>query len=375
MKVKAKVCLGAVSAALSAIAGCGCGMHAVPPPPVPASSRFLYVVNSIQGSVSGFSIDARSGALTSVGAAVPADDSPIYAAATPDGKFLYVANANSGANGVSGYRIDPMSGVLTPTSPAAFGITGDSDPFGIVVDSSSTHVYTANPGSVSAFTINPATGALADVPGTPVSSPSPNSLLANLALTPNDQFLYATDSGNNIVWAYTLSATGLPRLLPAPILAGTFPQGIVVDPSGRFVYVANWQSDDLSVYTITGTGMLLSAARTTPVARGCGPQELAVDPAGKFLFVSCSGLGTIARFAIDATTGALTQGNPAFSTGQGTAPRGLAVDASGLFLYSAWNTQNRAGVAAIGANGTLTPVLPNPATGRGPLGVVVSGRQ
>jgi hypothetical protein len=64
-----------------------------------------------------------------------------------------------------------------------------------------------------------------------------------------------------------------------------------------------------------------------------------------------------------------------FATGQFTQPRGIAVDRSGLFIYSAWNQQNRAGTTAIAANGDLTPVDGTPATGRGPLGVALSGQQ
>lgn len=374
--MKAKVCLGIMIAILF-ITGCGGGMRISPvPTPNHAGSRFVYIVDSIQNSVSGYSIDATSGALTSVGAAVPADNAPIYAAATPDGNFLYVANADLSSKGVSGYRIDPMTGVLTPTSPVTFPITGDSQPLGIIVDPTSTHVYTANSASISAFAIDPASGTLTDVPGTPIYSAVANSQFQNIAITPNGQFLYATDAGNNFVWAHAINSTGLPVRLPTPVHTGAFPEGIVVDPTGRFVYVANWQTDDLSMYAIApGTGVLQPVAGTIFVAKGCGPQELAIDPAGKSLFASCSGLSTIARFSIDPNTGELIPSPPAFSTGLATAPRGLAVDASGLFLYSAWNSQNKAGVTAIGMNGMLSPGAPATATGRGPLGVVVSGHQ
>jgi 6-phosphogluconolactonase (cycloisomerase 2 family) len=108
--------------------GCGGPMQAPsansnPPTTQPAptanhaSSKFLYVVNSIEKTVQGFAIDAATGALNAVGPAVAADDAPIYAAATPDGKFLYVANAGTDAIGVSGYRVDGLRGSLMPTVP------------------------------------------------------------------------------------------------------------------------------------------------------------------------------------------------------------------------------------------------------------------
>jgi 6-phosphogluconolactonase (cycloisomerase 2 family) len=344
------------------------------PNPTVVHSKFLYVVNSIENTVLGYVINAVTGTFTPVGPSVPADEAPIYAAASPDGKFLYVANAGASSRGVSGFHIDSATGVLTATTPSTFPITGSSEPLGIVVDPTSTHLYTTNTDSISAFTINPITGVLTDVPGTPVFS-EPETSLQNLAITPDGHFLYATDSQQSMVWSFSIDATGLPVAMGTPVAAGKFPEGIVIDPSGKFVYVANWNSDDISRFTITpGTGVLVPESPRTPVDLHCGPQEIAVDPTSKFLFVSCAGLSKIDQFGINTTTGFLTP-MTSFATGQFTQPRGIAVDRSGLFIYSAWNQQNRAGTAAIAANGDMTPVTGTSSTGRGPIGVVLSGNQ
>jgi len=346
------------------------------PPTSPAnraSSKFLYVVNSIEKTVQGFAIDAATGTLASTGPALAADDAPIYAASTPDGKFLYVANAGSKAIGVSAYRIDGLRGSLMPTTPAEFATTGDAEPFGVVVDPTSTHVYTTNLHSVSAFSIDPATGALSDVPGTPVAIPNTN-LLGTLAITPDGRYLYAADIQNNSLWQFAITSSGLPQRMGA-VATGDYPVGVVADPSGKFVYVANWRSNDVSRYSITAaTGVLVAGTSTTAAPEGCGPQELAVDPMSQHLFVSCAGLSSIARFAMDSSSGDLS-GMMSFSTGQFTAPRGIAVDGSGGFLYSAWNMQNRAGAAAIDSGGSLNAVSGAVMTGRGPIGVALSGRQ
>jgi len=344
------------------------------PTPSQANSKFLYVVNSIEETVLGFTINATTGALTQVGPATPAGDAPIYAAAAPNGKFLYVANGGTTSNNVSAYRIDPTTGVLTPTTPSTFKINGDSDPYGIVVDPSSTYLYTANAQSISAFRIDPTSGNLTDLAGTPVAVPG-TTQVGTLALTPDGQFLYATDTLNDRVWMFSINSVGLPMRMPATVATGRNPIGIVVDASGKFAYVANWISNDVSAYTITaGTGALVGASSTVQLEVGCSPQELATDPGSKFLFVSCAPLSKIAEFAIDSTTGKLTA-MPSFSTGSFTAPRGIAVDASGQFVYSTWNMQDRAGSAAVGTNGAMTAVTGTPATGRGPLGVALAGRQ
>jgi DNA-binding beta-propeller fold protein YncE len=57
-------------------------------------------------------------------------------------------------------RINSATGVLTPMTPAKFNTTGGSQPLGIAIDPTSMHVYTADVSSISAFNIDPATGAL-----------------------------------------------------------------------------------------------------------------------------------------------------------------------------------------------------------------------
>lgn len=371
---KAGICLGCVGllALTAALLGCGATSSAMNPVQT-GSSRFLYVVNAIDRTVSGFSISAVTGALTSVGAAVPAGDGAIYLAASPNGKFLYVANAELDSSNVSAYRIDATTGVLTPTTPATFTTKNDSQPLGIAVDPTSTHVYTANVGSISAFIVDPASGALADVPGTPVFS-APGAEPEDLTVTPDGRFLYATNIITNDVSGYTFDANGLPVSTGASVPAGNSPQGIVVDPSSKFVYVANQISDDISGYAITpGTGALVPTGPATFIETGCGPQELAVDPSSKFLFVTCFGTSSIAQFTIDPSTGRLAAVLPVLSTGDATQPRGIAVDASGRFVYSALNITKRAQTAAIGDAGSLTLIPGAPATGKGPIGVAISG--
>lgn len=344
------------------------------PRPAHASARFLYVVNSIEATVQGFSIDGATGILTSSGPPVAAGDAPLYAAATPNGKFLYAANTGTNAIGVSGYRIDQATGQLTPTSPAEFAVTGDSQPPGIVADLTSTHLYTANAQTVSAFNIDPVTGALSDVPGTPVRVPMASNLQM-VALTPDGRFLYATDLINRRVWEFSVSESGLPVFMQNVEATGDSPEGIAMDSEGKFLYVANWLSNSISKFSIgAGTGVLVATGAPTPMEAGCGPQELIVAPSNKFLFVSCAALNKIARFSIDLTSGDLTA-LPAFPTGAFTGPRGIAIDFSGSYLYFAWNMQNKAGAAAVDQGGTLTAIPGNPATGRGPIGVVLSGRQ
>jgi 6-phosphogluconolactonase (cycloisomerase 2 family) len=135
------------------------------------NDKYLYVTNSNSNTISGYAIDAKSGALT------PVPKSPFAAGAypysviiDPTGKFLYEANADS--FNVSAYTIDAGTGSLNPVkgSPFATGLTPES----IAVDATSSFVYVANygtnyfsTGNVAGYRINKTSGALTRLKGPP----------------------------------------------------------------------------------------------------------------------------------------------------------------------------------------------------------------
>ncbi len=91
---------------------------------------------------------------------------------------------------------------------------------------------------------------------------------------------------------------------------------MVVDPAGRFAYVANLGSDvsdevTISMFTIdAGTGILTSTTPAT-VPTGFLPQGIAIDPSGKFVYTANSDDNTVSMFTINSSTGVLTPTTPA----------------------------------------------------------------
>ncbi len=75
-------------------------------------------------------------------------------------------------------------------------------------------------------------------------------------------------------------------MVPGSPFAGVHgPVWLTVDTTGKFVYVANSSSNDVSEFTIApGTGALVAAG--LPFAAGTAPNSVTVDPTGKFASVS-----------------------------------------------------------------------------------------
>jgi 6-phosphogluconolactonase (cycloisomerase 2 family) len=54
----------------------------------------------------------------------------------------------------------------------------------------------------------------------------------------------------------------------------SFPRSVTVDPSGKFAYVVNDGSHDVSAYTINVATGALTGIGSTPVAAGTNPQSI-----------------------------------------------------------------------------------------------------
>ncbi len=114
--------------------------------------------------------------------------------------------------------------------------------------------------------------------------------------------------GPGNVSAYTIDGTtgALTPVAGSPFPTGLGPQGVTVDPSGRFLYVANLASSNVSAYTIDPATGALTEVAGSPFAAGTAPRTVAIDPAGQFAYVANVNSNNVSAYTIDATSGALT---------------------------------------------------------------------
>ena len=133
--------------------------------------------------------------------------------------------------------------------------------------------------------VNPSTGALTAVSGSPLATGGAPGALAveesgqvssrNVLRRP----MSPLQSGRNSrVCRYHAEqrnprCTPVRRWPPAPFQA----RALAIDPSGLFAYVANDGSGDISVYAVDATTGALSAVGNSPVASGNEPRSIAID--------------------------------------------------------------------------------------------------
>jgi 6-phosphogluconolactonase (cycloisomerase 2 family) len=336
---------------------------------VDPSSRFVYVANanSASNNISGYTINSTTGALTQMsGSPFQAGNDTRAIVVVPNGKFLYAANATS--NDVSAYTINATTGVLTQIAGSPFPVPpGNLVPQSIAVDPATKFVYVGSSDSanVIAFTINPTTGALTAVAGSPFANPGG----ANYGITvdPSDRFVYVANDSPNSVSAYSINgSTGaLTLLFGSPFAAGSGALSVAVDPSGRFLYLPDIGSNDVFMFKIdSGTGVLKLSrtihgrSSSSSIALSNGTTPVTYTP--KFAYVANNVDSNISGYTIDPETGVLTDvpGSP-FTTG--VQPTSIAVDPSGKFAYTANFNDNDVSEYTINAlSGALTPVSGSP---------------
>jgi 6-phosphogluconolactonase len=345
-------------------------------------SRFVYVVNNGSNSISAYTMDATTGALTAFASLSISAGAPYFVAVDPQSRYLYLTNG--GSNNISAYTIGAGTGALTAVNGAPFP-TG-THPVSVSIHPSGTLVYVMNQsdGTISAYSQDPANGALLAVAGSPFATGSnPFSATAPAFGNPLfDNFLYVSSGANNI-WAYTInfnSGGGGPGLTGAltamsgsPFAAGTKPVSMIADPLGNFIYAVNQGDGTVSAYLFDSSKGSLTPIVGSPFAAGGSPAAATIDTFGRFAYVANMADGTVSAYQIDHSTGALraVAGSP-FAAGNG--PGSLVVDNLGKFLYVANSASNNISAFAIDPNsGALSPISGSPFTsGTAPASIVVS---
>jgi 6-phosphogluconolactonase (cycloisomerase 2 family) len=233
--------------------------------------------------------------------------------------------------------------------------------------------------AVCAFAINATTGVLKAIAGSPftadISSPD------WVAVDPTGRFLMVAeaccaDTAGITVYTITPKTGKLTAVKGSPFLPPSGvsePSSVTVDPTGRYVYVANGQAfgtGGATVYSINATSGKLTFTGT-PIAGGSSPYGITTDVTGSYVYMTNND-STIDAYAIANATGELSavKGSP-FS---GTAPtRGIAADPSGKYLYVA-NSLQLLGYGINPGTGVLTVLSSSPYTaGNAPIDLTVGG--
>ncbi len=114
----------------------------------------------------------------------------------------------------------------------------------------------------------------------------------------------------------------------SPFAGGANPQGTAVDPAGKFLYVGNdslGSNSQIFIFSIDPTTGSLTQTAGSPVPSGDTPYFITLDPSGNLAYVANIDSDTITVYSVNKTTGALTSTGSPIANGAGTIPRAIAI--------------------------------------------------
>jgi 6-phosphogluconolactonase len=206
-------------------------------------------------------------------------------------------------------------------------------------------------GTISVFSIQDK--ALTEVPGSPFPSAAPNAPSgpgpSGVAVTPDGKFLYVANQFDSTVTKYSVDSSGALTQGPS-VTVGTAPSAVAMTADGGFLYVGN--TSTVSAFAVcdqvltscsdpTSPDGSLTAVAGSPFSAGIGPASIVAAPSGKFLFVVDRTSNQISEYKIATGTGVLTPNSQA-SIATGANPVWAAV---------------RLGTTTIQATGGITTYL------------------
>ena len=98
---------------------------------------------------------------------------------------------------------------------------------------------------------------------TPLATIATGSYPLDVAVTPNGQFAYVTNTVSGSVTSYRINGTTVTSI-PQSTQYTFNPYGLTVDPNGQFLRVANYSTNMLSSYSIDNATGLLTARGSVP---------------------------------------------------------------------------------------------------------------
>lgn len=273
---------------------------------VDGANRRLYVLNDTSETVSAWSIDPATGALT------PMPFSPISlgtgtwntVAVHPGGSPLIVSNGSSGSGAFS---FNITATMATPAVGNPF-LVGATSGFSSTFSRDGMYFYTGgNTGSVIAgFSVNTSDGVLTALAGSPFPAGA------------NNNIAYATDTAGRLFAVDTLDAirvfTSTDGVL-SPVTGNPFISGLtqrrfgLIHPNQNFYIVAGNTGNNVGVFQISGSGAdtVVAPVMGSPFATGATTANcLAITASGDFLYVGNRISRNVTTFSVNSSTGVLS---------------------------------------------------------------------
>ena len=277
---------------------------------VDGANKFLFATSYESGpKILVYSINQKTGDLTPVpGSPFSSDPNDVYAAMfiDPQGQFLYTSGEDVNSNiNLTVFRMDRNTGV--PTEVYRVGVPVQTTLGWVATDVTGSFVYMGEPNQIYAYKSNKTSGALTPIAGSPFASRSA-AMMASV-----HGYLYTMNSDGTLSGFSINSKSGALKAVAGSPFNNKPQQWMSIDRVHNFLFTTNQ-------YTIRTWRINTKTGRLNLIAKSGGgklhsPGTILADPSGKYVYVAdynqsncvfdqC--VGATNSYRINASTGELT---------------------------------------------------------------------
>jgi 6-phosphogluconolactonase (cycloisomerase 2 family) len=299
-----------------------------------------------------------------------------------DAYYAYVGarttkERNARGNGINVFRVDAKTGAWTHVQ-----LVGDLvNPSFLAFDRSGKFLYTIHGdlSDITSFSINEETGELTQINRQSTEGKNP----VHLAIDPTNRFVVVANHITSSLALLTREPDGsLGPVIDLVTLEGEIgphraeqpfpkPHQVEFDPSGKYIAVPDKGLDLVFTYEIDAAGKLRASTEPAQAREGAGPRHVAFHPSGGLAYVINELDSTVTAYRFSPETGALEPFQrltalPDTFTGNSRASE-IAVSPDGRFVYASNRGHDSIAIfAAEEGSGRLTPAGWQASGGRTP---------
>lgn len=269
------------------------------------------------GSVAAYSINRQTGELSLLNMQPSQGRGPCHVSVDPLGRFIFVSNYGAGNLAVYPLREDGSIGeavdVAQHEGSSVHRRQANPHMHSTIPSPDGRFIYASDLGidRIMIYAVDQQTGALSPAE-TPYAALEPGSGPRHYTIHPNGNFAYSVDELSNTVAGFSVDRqTGaldpIQRIgmLPDGYEEESYAADIHISPDGRFLYATNRGHDSLAIFSLDSDTGLLELIGHEPT-RGGHPRNFAIDSHGEFIFMTNRDNDNLVLFERDRETGLLT---------------------------------------------------------------------
>jgi len=186
----------------------------------------------------------------------------------PDASNRFVLASSLGGNLVRQFRFDATSGTLSPNDPPSAEVKAGAGPRHFAFHPTNGRVYLLNEleASIYVFAYDPKAGTLQVTGALPEKKPE-KIWAADLHLTPDGKFLYASERGTSTIAGFKVDPADGTLTPIGHTATEQQPRGFAIDPTGRYLLAVGQLSDSMTSYAIDPASGKLGKLKQYPMGK------------------------------------------------------------------------------------------------------------